>query len=217
MGDDGVFRRDRLHEVPHDPIGVDRRLVVGELGPPFGQPSVPLRLDFPGHRLVPAAAGPHHLPAGFDHLTQHKLGVSHYGMVDVVVLVDVPRVVGCLDHRLARGNVHGHSVFGEAAPYAEHQVGPAHEVEQGARHDPRSAAQGQVVGFREGALAQQGGHDWYLKQLGQLNQLIGGLGVEHALAGVNHRVLGLAQCSCRRLDVPGICLGADRPAGLVVE
>ncbi len=217
MGYDGVTGRYGLHEVPNDPVGVYRHARVGQLGPPFSQPGVPVCLNFPGRRLALLAGLADDVPAGVDHLPEHQLGVADYRVVDVVVLIDIAGVVCRLNHRLAWRDVHAHSVLGEATADAEHHVRAAHEVVHRPRHDPGAAAQGQGMGLREGAFAQQGGHHRGLQQAGQLQQLFAGVGVHHPLAGVDDRVAGLAQGQGRRRHVPRVALAGDPTARLVVE
>ena len=58
--------------------------------------------------------------------------------------------------------------------------------------------------FREGALAFQRGQHRDLQELGQLEQLVGGLGVHHSLARHDHRTLRRqepARCACYRRRV----------------
>ena len=193
VGHYGLFRRDGLHEVPNDPVGVYGSVVVGQLGMPLFYPGLPLDVYLPLRCPVFAPAVAHDLPAGVDHLPQHQLGVSQYGVLDVVVLVDVPSVVGRLNEGLAAGDVHGHAVLGEARADAEDEVRAAHEMVQRTGHNAGAAAQGQRMHLWKGALAQQGGHDRGFQQLGKLDQFFGSLGVKHSLAGVDDRVLGMAK------------------------
>ena len=58
---------------------------------------------------------------------------------------------------------------------------------------PLPVPEGKRMVLGEGALALQRGHDRRLQQLGQLQQLVRGLGVQHALAGVDHRAARLQQ------------------------
>ena len=106
--------------------------------------------------LVEVTAVADDSPAGLNHLAQHQLGVADDGQVYVVVLVDVGRVVGGLNHGLAGGHVHAHAVLGEASDDSENEVGPEDEVERVSRHGWAGAAQGQWMELGEGALAQQG-------------------------------------------------------------
>ena len=71
--------------------------------------------------------------------------------------------------------------------------------------------------LREGALAQQCAADRRLKQFRQFHEFVGCLGVQQALAGHDHRVMGGAQGLGSRLDVAGVALARDGPAGDVVE
>ena len=162
VGNDGVFRWDGLHKVPDDPVGVNWPLVVGQLVGPLAQPGFPLGLNGRGSGGSGLAAVPHNVPAGVNQLAQGQLGVGHYGDVHLVVLVQVPRVVGNLDDGLARRDVDVTDVLGKAAPDAQHQVGPAHKLVHRPGHYPAGAAQGQGMGFREDALAGQAAHHRHL-------------------------------------------------------
>ena len=217
MGHDSVFRRDGVHEVPDYPVGCHGDLRGREFGPPLAEPAFPLGLHLFGGRLVVLAAVAYDLLAGFDHLAQDQLGVAHDGKVDVVVLVDVGGVVGGLDQRLSRGKVHRHAVLGPTGPNSEQEVGAAEEMICVSRHCCAGAAQGQGMDLWEGALAQQGAANGHLEQLSQLHQFIGSLAVQHTLTGHDHRVLGGAQGLGGRLDVGGVALTWNRPAGHVVE
>ena len=78
-------------------------------------------------------------------------------------------------------------------------------------------AQGQRVVLREGALAREGGHDRGLEELGQLHQLAGGLGVQHALARLDDGTLGGQQRGGGTADVGRVGLLQDSAGRFVVE
>ena len=69
----------------------------------------------------------------------------------------------------------------------------------------------------EGALAGQGGHHRGLQELGQLDQLVGGLGVEDALAGLDDGALGGQQGGGGAAHVGRVGLLFDGAGRLVVE
>ncbi len=87
---------------------------------------------------------------------------------------------------------------------AEDHVGGVQEVAHGLGDRRPARTQGQGMGLVEGALALQAGADRRGQELGQALQLAIGLGPVHALAGVDHRPLGLDQDLGRRLDRLGI-------------
>ena len=103
VGYDRVLRADSLHEIPYHPIGVDGTGVIGKFGRPIPQPGVPLGLYFPGYSLVVPPVLPNDVAAGINHLSQDQLGVTHQRPVYVVILVDVPGVVGALNQYFAGG------------------------------------------------------------------------------------------------------------------
>ena len=62
--------------------------------------------------------------------------------------------------------------------------------------------------LREGALRLEGGQHRHLGQLGELQQLAGGVGVEHALADVEQRILAASSAATAALTSSGIGPGA---------
>ena len=83
--------------------------------------------------------------------------------------------------------------LGEAAADAEDHVGFSEELMHRRGIASAAGAERQRMVLRERALALQAGGDRNLEQLGQLLQLVPGLRVVHALAGVDHRPLGVEQ------------------------
>jgi len=200
VGDDGLARIDGAHELGHDPVGRDRHLGRAEDGRPLREPGGPHTLDLRAHALAPGRAtaqGPDRL----DELAQHQPRVAQQGMIRDVALVQIALVVGGVDDDLAGGDGGGHAVPGEAAADAEHHVGLAEIVERGSGHGRSAGPQRERVVLGERALALQGRDHRGLEQLGQLEQLRGGLGVEHALAGVDDGPPRVAQHAGGRLHV----------------
>ena len=190
MGDDGVVQVNGVHDVPNDAVGIQRHFVAGEAGQPFGHPRLAAGGDFVGEILIGRALLGALRFQLVDELAQGQLGVAEDGVLGAMVLVDVAVAVGQVNQRLAGWNGHGEAAFGETDAGAEDDVAVGEE----AMHRPGLAGtadtQRQRVILREGALALQGGQHRDLQKLGQLQQLVGSLGVEYALAGHNHRALG---------------------------
>ena len=124
-------------------------------------------------------------------MDEHELGIAEDRQVDVVGLVEIARVVGCVDDLLARRDRRrGDAVRRERAADAEHDVCRLEEVLAMSRVDDTARAERQGMVLGEGALAVDGGHDRRLQQVRELDELGAGLGVEHALTGVDQWRLG---------------------------
>jgi hypothetical protein len=187
MGDDCVLGIDDLHELVDHPIGIDRPLGGRELGLPGFQPALPQAGNLLG--CLPAsrrASEP--ILDGFEELREHKLGVPEDRHIGRIGLVDIARVVGCVNDLLARRDRGaGDAMRGEAAADAEHDVGLIEEMATVARIDDAAGAERKRVILREDALAVDRGHHRSLEQVGESEQLGAGLGVKHALAGIEER------------------------------
>ena len=83
--------------------------------------------------------------------------------------------------------------FGEGAADAEDHVGLGEEFRHRARHREAARAERQRMRLRERRLAAEAGGDGNREPLGQPLQLRPGLRVMHALAGIDHRPLGVDQ------------------------
>ena len=213
----GVLRRNGVHEVPYYAVGTDRPRAVGQLVGPHIDEGVAFLSHLPDSGVVALAAVSHDFPASLYHLAQHQLGVANYGVVNVVVLVDVGGVVGGLNHGLARRDGHYHIVAGEAGANTEDNVGAANEVNHGAGGSQGGGTQGQRVSLREGALTQQCGGHRNLDKLGKLLEFLRGLSIHNSLARHNHRIPRRAQGAGSRLDIPGVRLGCHLSAGGIEE
>ncbi len=216
MSDDGVARVDRAHELGDDPIGVDRNLRRAERRRPLSEPCRAHALQLGAHLLTPGGAASQGLD-GLDELPQHESRVPQERIVGRVVLVEVALVIGGVDERLAGRDTGRHPVAGEATSDAEDHVGLAEILQGVPGHGRATGAECQRVILGERALGFHRGHDRSLEQVGQLEQIIRRLGVQHPLAGVNHRPPRLAKHAGRRLDLARIGAGRrhlDRPVRL---
>src|SRR5437899_1745705 len=98
-------------------IGMEQRTAVSKSSPVMPNAASPMKFT---QNLSGAAQ---QVPGRVDGLTQDRLGVAEDRMVGGVVLVEIALVVGRVDDGLARRNVRGHAVLGEAAADAQHHVG----------------------------------------------------------------------------------------------
>ena len=209
---DRVPRIDRLHEVPDDAVGRDGHLVRGELGHPFLEPRLPRLPHLARGAAVAPGASAQEVRSRIDELAQDQLGVAEDRIVRGIVLVEIALVVGRVNDGLSRRDVGGHAVACEAAADPEHHVSLRQEmVRRAGHHTTTPGAQRQRMIFREGALPLERGHDRNLQELGELEQLRGGVGVHHALAGVDHGLVGVDEHAGRGGDVTRV---ARRPGGL---
>ena len=204
----GIYR---VHEVPDDAVRIQGHLVGGELGHPFLQPPLTHLCDLGCHGSVPSSPlGAAQVLDGVDHLAQDQPCIPEDGIRGLVVLVEVPHIVGGVDDDLARWEGGGHAMLGEARPNGEDDVGAPQEMIHRAAHHSAAAPQGEGMVFREGALALQSRHHGDLEEVCQLDQLGCGLRIEHSLAGMDQRVLRLEQHAGCSLDIPRVSGGAGR-------
>jgi hypothetical protein len=91
---------------------------------------------------------------------------------------------------LALGHGDAERSFGERAADAEDHVGFAQELRHRARHREATGTKRQRVCLWKRRLAAKACRDGDRETLGQPLELRPGLGVVHALAGIDHRTLG---------------------------
>ncbi len=94
--------------------------------------------------------------------------------------------------------------FRERAADAEDHVGLGEEFRHRARHRKTARAERQRMRLGKGRLAAEARRDGDGEPFGQPFQLRPGLGVMHALAGIDHRTLGADQQRGRFLHMHGI-------------
>ena len=123
---------------------------------------------------------------------QTELGIADEGVLNGHVLLEVGRIAGGVDDRGLRHAL-AEPGSGEAGPDGEDHVGSVEEVPDLLADRAARGAEGQRMVFGEGRLAGQCRRHRDLKQLGQVLQLVPGLGVVHALPGVDHGVVGPGQ------------------------
>ena len=121
MGDDRPLSIQRIVQRPDHAIRVDRRLRGLQTRLPFAL-SFRLELTDLALDLVTATRFRQSPRDLFDQLAQDELRIADHRLVNLVVLVDVARIAGDLDHPLALGNRRGESASGKAAANPKHQV-----------------------------------------------------------------------------------------------
>ena len=129
-------------------------------------------------------------PHPLDQRLQRELGVADQGITDAEIFVQVSRIEGGVNDRLALR--HGYAVVGggEAAADAQDHIGIPQELEDRFGDGSAARAERQRMRLGERALALQARGDRTLEQLGERLELRPGLGVVDALPGVDHRPLG---------------------------
>ena len=150
-------------------------------------------------------------------LLQHQLGVAQQHIFQAVLAVEVAVVHRGLNDRLAHRHGGRRQGLVEAGADAEHQVGPAKELADGAGAGVAAGPQRQRVVLGEAALAEGGGHYRRVEQFRQLHQFRRGLGVQHALSGVDDRAGGVHQAAGHPRGVHGVGGGAALGDGGVEE
>ena len=154
---------------------------------------------------------------GGDQLGDDLPAVADDGHVGAAVLGDLGRVdVRVHDPGVGRERVElaGHPVV-EPGAERHDQVGPLQRADRGDRAVHAGHAQVQRVAVGERAPGHQRGDDRGAGQLGELAQLGGGLGLDHAAADVQHRALGLGDHPRGLADLAGVRPGDRVVAGQV--
>ena len=185
-GDERVLGVEHLHQIADHAIGVDRRLVDSIHGRNFSRNACSaVRISSSSPRSC--GRRPRVWTAPRQGL-QRQLGVADQGVARLVAAVDVQRCRPCTGRSSSSrvGDGVAEAVGEEARADREQQVALAQEVlGQRAAHAERER-----MVLRERALALQRRQHRHLGQLGELRELGGGVGVEHALAHVEQRVAG---------------------------
>jgi len=138
-------------------------------------------------------------------------------MIDGVFLVDVAGVVGRMDNSLAGRHAGTEWRLGQARADREHHVGLRHPVGVHLRPRTGRSAERQRVALGDGALAGIGCGDRGRNELGKRREPVARLGVDHAGAGKNHRVLRREQHLCGLFHRVGVGRDALDRDGLVIE
>ena len=193
VGDDGVGLVDRVLQVPQHAVGVERRLVVGELGHPLLEPLVGHRLDLGHDRCSITLLSANQLAALVDHGAERQLGIADQTVLGAHILVEMVGVQRRVDHRLALGHRDAEVRLGERAADAEQHVAIVEEVAHLLRIGATARAQRQRMGLVEAALALQRRADGNRQKLGQLLQLVIGFSPMYAMTGIDDRALGCDQ------------------------
>ncbi len=219
VGDDRLGGVDHLGHLVDHAVGVDRRLVGGELRTPLVEPLFTNFLDLAGHVVEPAAIAVQSVVDGVDQRLEREAGVADQRVLGVDVLVDIGGIERRVDDRLVLGLGEGEPVggVGEATADPEDDVGLAHEVGELAGLALARGAQRERVVLGERALAVEAGRHRRLEALRELLEGVPALRVVDALAREDHGTFGLEEHVGDLLDALGVGARAVRRGGLVVE
>ena len=163
------------------------------------------------------SARPLHALELLDQPGGHVLGVADDGDERRDVLADLGRVhVGVDDARVRREGLElaGHAVV-EARPEVDEQVALVHRVVGGDGAVHAEHAHGELVRLGEGAEGHERGRHRQAAQLGEPQDLGGGVGGDRAPAEVEHRALGLVDGLGGGADLLDVALERGPVAGQV--
>ena len=218
MRDDRAGRIHHAHEFVDDAIRRDRRLGRVQLRLPLRQPGFALGRDLLRRRAVQQASAEPILHR-IRQRRQRQLRIAEQRHLGRVALVQVARVVGGVDDAHARGQRRRGQRMA-VQPGADRQDQIRARIEEMRAVPGEAVAAGterQRVVLGERALAVHRRHHRALQQLRKLHQFVAGLGVEHALAGEDHRARCIDQQTRGLLHVMRVGCGARRAHRPVVK
>ena len=205
VGDDGVVHVDGVLQVPEHAIGIERRVVVGELRHPLRQPLLVRGRDLGRDRRRRRASAVTVLPISSSSASSTRPASPTRPILRVDILVEMVGIERGVDDGLALRHRDAEVGFGEGAADAEDDVGLGEEFRHRARHREtrRSRATADaspgttilpprlvVTGIASRSASRFNcGH---------------GLGIVHALAGIDHGTLGIDEQRRGLLDMHGV-------------